>query len=243
MPSTGVHGQASQVLLLGCVINFGWDIDTCQHVTFSDVFVFSLLALVQGLESIWRSDISKPKQKSSNLLHGFWVSPCLPSSFLRSPSPLIFLRNPSEKNIWWSKGIQLAGHEGNKPMSSRWPLSLVGAWWDPSSVPTFAASGGIAAVSPAFHLRATVLFFFFLIFSMTTVVYGEVLTLLCQVSSLLGHYSKDLWSFWSQIPGYLQRFFQEFWELQSHFPLPRGPASLLTSFCPWESNFLWGCFD
>lgn len=167
--------------------------------------------------------------------------PCLLSSFHRPPSPLIFLRNPSEKNIWWSKGIQLAGYEGNKPMSSRWPLPLVGTWWDPSSVPTFATSGGITAVSPVFHLRAAVLFF--LIFSMTTVVYGEVLTLLFQVSSLLGHFSKDLWSVWSQTLGYLQRFFQEFWELQSHLPLPRGPASLLTSFCPWESNFLWGCFD
>ena len=50
--------------------------------------------------------------------------PCLPSSFHRSPSLLIFLRNPSEKNFWWSKGIQLAGYEGNKPMSSRWPLSF-----------------------------------------------------------------------------------------------------------------------
>lgn len=95
----------------------------------------------------------------------FGVSPCLPSSFHRPPSPLIFLRNPSEKNIWWSKGIQLAGHEGNKPMSSLWPLSLVGTWWDPSSVPTFAAAEGITAVSPAFHLRATVLLFFLNLFN------------------------------------------------------------------------------
>ena len=171
--------------------------------------------------------------------------PCLPSSFHRSPSLLIFLRNPSEKNFWWSKGIQLAGYEGNKPMSSRWPLSfgwnlmrsILGThvcylWGDHGCVSCFSSES-----------CSSFFFFFFLIFSMTTVVYGEVLTLLFQVSSLLGHFSKDLWSVWSQTLGYPQRFFQEFWELQSHLPLPRGPASLLTSFCPWESNFLWGCFD
>ena len=173
----------------------------------------------------------------------FGVSPCLPSSFHQPPSPLIFLRNPSEKNIWWSKGIQLAGHEGNKPMSSRWPLSLVGLDEIHPRYPRLLPLGGSQPCLLLFIWELQFFFFFFLIFSMTTVVYGEVLTLLCQVSSLLGHYSRDLWSFWSQTPGYLQHFFQEFWELQSHFPLPRGPASLLTSFCPWESDFLWGCFD
>lgn len=150
-------------------------------------------------------------------------------SFHCSPSPLIFLRNPSEKDIWWSKEIQLAGHEWNKPMSSRWPLSLVGSWWDPSLVPTFAASGETAAISLLFHLSCVILF----IFSMATAICAEVLTLLCQVSSLLGHYSKDLWSIWSQTPGYLLHSFQEFWELQSHLPLPRRADGLLLCSFPF----------
>lgn len=48
------------------------------------MFVFSLLALVQGRESISRNDISNCKQKSI-MLHGLWVFSMPVSSFHHSP--------------------------------------------------------------------------------------------------------------------------------------------------------------
>lgn len=156
-PSSRMPGQASQVFLLGYVINFGWDINTCQHVTFSDMFVFSLLALVQGRESIWRSSVSKPQQKSSHVLHGLWVSPRLPPPSITLPPPLFFLETQVKRIFRDQSEFNRQGMNEHKPVSSLWPLSLVGSWWDPSPGPTFAASGGIAAISPHLHLRSAIL--------------------------------------------------------------------------------------
>lgn len=148
MPSAGRHGPASQVFFLGYAINFGWDINTCQHVTFSDMFVFSLLALVQGCKSIWGSKVSKPKQKSSNTLHGLWDFSMPDPSFRHSPLSLFSLEIQVKRIFNWisfsdssdQSEFNWQGINEHKPVSTQWPLSLVGSWWDPCLVPTFAAS-------------------------------------------------------------------------------------------------------
>lgn len=111
-------------------MNFGWDINTCQHVTFSDMFVFSLLALVQGYKSICEnkvpslSESTQHASKTLRLLLGWPLLLSSPSSL--TPHPIL-LRSQSKKNVWWSKRIQLAGHEWTETNTL---LATCFLWWD-----------------------------------------------------------------------------------------------------------------
>jgi hypothetical protein len=80
-------------------MNFGRDINTCQHVTFSDMFAFSLLALVQGYKSICESKVPSLSKSHPTCLEDFETSLGLtpPSSLMPHP---ILLRSQSKKNVW-----------------------------------------------------------------------------------------------------------------------------------------------
>lgn len=168
----------------------------------------------------------------------FGVSLCLSLPSITLPPLLFFLQIQMKRIFGDQSEFNWQSMNEHKPMSSQWPLSLVGSWWDPFPVPTLAASGGISHLS-AFYLSSAILFYL----RVTTVVYAQVLTLLSQVSSLHLHYSKCLWSVWSRALGVPAAFLPWVPRAPKPSPLaPRGAASLLPSFCLWASNFLWLCF-
>lgn len=161
------------------------------------------------------------------------------SSFHHSPAPLIFLRNPSEKDISWSKWIQPAGHEWTQ--TSELAVTSILGWVLMRSIPgthicCLWGDRSHLSLSPSAFCNSP------FIRSTTAAVDAHVLTLLCRVSPLLLCYSKYLWSVWSGTLGYLQHLSRSSESSKAISLDPRGAAFLLTSFCPWERNFPWLCF-
>lgn len=157
------------------------------------------------------------------MLHGLWGFSLPVSSFHHSSSPF------SYKSKWKGYLVIKVNSTGRAWMNTnQWAPSDLCLWSDHDEIhllyPFLLPLGG-STMSPLFIWALQFSFFF----ATTTVVYAQLLTLPSQISPLLLHYSKCLWSVWSGAPGYLLPSSQGYWELQSHLLLSRE-GLLLCSF-------------